>query len=68
MKVCITRERVCNPLNILLKESRKAAYGTLLLFVDTTTHYRVDRLLSMLPSDGTRLNAYNDPLSTNMHA
>ncbi|KAH9177407.1 hypothetical protein EDB89DRAFT_1542390 [Lactarius sanguifluus] len=33
------------------EESRKAAYGKLLLFVDNTTHYRVDRLLGMLPSD-----------------
>lgn len=43
-------------------------YGKLLLFVDTTIHYRVDRLLGMLPSDGTRLSAYNDLLSTDMHA
>ncbi|KAN0132921.1 hypothetical protein V8E53_009286 [Lactarius tabidus] len=33
------------------EESRKAAHGKLLLFVDTTAHYRVDRLLGMLPSD-----------------
>lgn len=39
----------------------------LLQFVDTTTHYRVDRLLSMLPSDGTRLGAYHGLLSTNIH-
>jgi len=33
------------------EESRKAAYEKLLLFVDSTTHYRVDRLLGVLPSD-----------------
>ncbi|THH28020.1 hypothetical protein EUX98_g6176 [Antrodiella citrinella] len=33
-------------------ESRKAAYTKLLEFVDTTTHYRPDRLFGLLPSDG----------------
>jgi hypothetical protein len=58
MKVCITSERVCNPPNVPLKESRKAAYEKLLLFVDSTSHYRVDRLLGVLPSDGTWLSVY----------
>ncbi|KAI0303616.1 CNH domain-containing protein [Multifurca ochricompacta] len=33
------------------EESREEAYDKLLLFVDSTTHYRVDRLLGLLPSD-----------------
>ncbi|KAF8486196.1 hypothetical protein DFH94DRAFT_623079 [Russula ochroleuca] len=32
-------------------ESRNRAYGKLLLFADNTTHFRIDRLLGMLPSD-----------------
>lgn len=32
-------------------ENRNTAYGKLLLFTDNTTHFRVDRLLGMLPSD-----------------
>ena len=33
-------------------DSRNSAYGKLLLFTDNTTHFRVDRLLGILPSDG----------------
>jgi len=33
------------------EESRKRAYGKLLLFIDNTSHFRVDRLLGLLPSD-----------------
>jgi hypothetical protein len=39
-------------------ESRNGAYGKLLLFIDDTTRFRVDRLLSMLPSDGTQFRKY----------
>ena len=35
-------------------EIRNKAYGKLLLFIDNTTRFRVDRLLGMLPSDGTQ--------------
>jgi hypothetical protein len=39
-------------------ESRNKAYGKLLLFTDNTTHFRVDRLLGMLPSDGMQFRIY----------
>ena len=39
-------------------ESRSGAYGKLLLFTDNTTHFRVDRLLSLLPSDGMQFRIY----------
>lgn len=44
--------------DIRLTESRNKAYGKLLLFIDDTTHFRVDRLLGMLPSDGTLFRIY----------
>lgn len=39
-------------------ESRNRAYGKLLLFTDETTHFNVDRLLGMLPSDGMQFRMY----------
>ena len=39
-------------------ESRDKAYQKLLLFIDNTTRFRVDRLLGMLPGDGTRVRIY----------
>jgi len=39
-------------------ESRNRAYGKLLLFADNTTHFRVDRLLGLLPSDGMQFRIY----------
>ena len=44
--------------DIRLTESRNKAYGKLLLFTDNTTHFRVDRLLGMLPSDGMQFRIY----------
>lgn len=41
-------------------ESRNRAYGKLLLFTDNTTHFRVDRLLGMLPSDGMQFRIYTN--------
>ena len=41
-------------IDIRSAESRKRAYGKLLLFIDNTSHFRVDRLLGLLPSDGTQ--------------
>jgi hypothetical protein len=39
-------------------ENRNRAYEKLLLFADNTTHFRVDRLLGLLPSDGMQFRIY----------
>ena len=44
--------------DIRFTESRDEAYGKLLLFIDTTIHFSVDRLLGLLPSDGAQLEIY----------
>jgi hypothetical protein len=47
-------------INIYFTGTRDKAYGKLLSFIDNTTRFRVDRLLGMLPGDGTQFKIYTD--------
>lgn len=42
----------------MIVETRQAMKAKFLLFIDTTSHYEVDRLFGLLPSDGEWYNGF----------
>jgi len=67
MKVCITDYKATTHL-VFDRKTAATLHMEVASVVDNTTRYRVDRLLGVLPSDGTRINVIYEFLTTDMGA